>query len=299
MADALVARLTGRALDEQPPVEIQLVVSDSTVLGQSSEAAHVLGVGPVPASVARVIIGAGARDLVHGTGWAARPGMPVDTRDLARRLGREERRVTVRRVHTSRDGRRPVAIDARRRILPPTVRAELAGLATTDCRSSGTAQTAKAPSAGLAAFAAWVRTPPRPPDLAPLTTDGRLFTGALRRFVLLRDPTCRAPWCTAPVRHVDHVRPWFRGGTTSAANASGCCVGHNQVKEQPGWAVSVSHEGLLADGRPHVTSWRSPTGHTWESVAPPLLHRRGPSATSTAADRSPLERHLEELLAAA
>ncbi len=322
MADALVARLTGRAVDEQPPVEIQLVVSDSTLLGQGAEAAHVLGVGPVPASVARALVGAGALDLVHGTGWATRSrtqtrqgsaSTPEDARDLARRLGREERRVTVRRVHTARDGRRPVAIDARRRILPPSLRAQIADGDRQSVATSGSARapslmppSARAPAPEMsspradafAELAAWVRTPPRPPDLAPLVADGRLFTGALRRFVLLRDPTCRAPWCTAPARHVDHVRPWVRGGPTSAANASGCCVGHNQVKEQPGWSVSVSHDGLLAEDQPHTTSWRSPTGRTWESVAPPLLHRRGSSGVATVADHSPLERHLEDLLAA-
>jgi hypothetical protein len=85
-------------------------------------------------------------------------------------------------------------------------------------------------------------------------------------MVLLRDDTCRTPWCDAPIRHIDHARPHATGGTTSYANASGLCQRCNQVKETPGWAHAATPEQLT------VTT---PTGHTYTTATHPITKPRG------------------------
>jgi hypothetical protein len=60
MADVFVARLTGLVTGQATPVAVKLVVSAETLLGDSSEPAHVPGAGVVPASVARQMVGAAA-----------------------------------------------------------------------------------------------------------------------------------------------------------------------------------------------------------------------------------------------
>ena len=53
MADTLVCRTTGQATADEVAVEIQLVVSDETLLGAGDVPARLVGHGPVPAGLAR------------------------------------------------------------------------------------------------------------------------------------------------------------------------------------------------------------------------------------------------------
>ena len=56
----------------------------------------------------------------------------------------------------------------------------------------------------------WLRRLFTRPDTAPWSRwspGARLFPDGLRRFLVLRDQTCRTPWCGAPIRHGDHVDP--------------------------------------------------------------------------------------------
>ncbi|WP_256839879.1 HNH endonuclease [Ornithinimicrobium faecis] len=99
----------------------------------------------------------------------------------------------------------------------------------------------------------------------------RLFTGALRRFLVARDQVCRTPWCDAPVRHVDHVLPFARGGETTEDNGDGLCEACNYDKEAPGWRHEVIDTG---DGA-HVVRVTTPTGHIYDSHAPPVLPTLG------------------------
>jgi Domain of unknown function (DUF222)/HNH endonuclease len=75
--------------------------------------------------------------------------------------------------------------------------------------------------------------------LVALESTRRVFTGLLRRFIMVRDRTCRTPWCDAPIRHVDHVEPAAAGGPTSAENAQGLCEACNYAKQAPGWAAAT------------------------------------------------------------
>jgi hypothetical protein len=53
MADTLVERVTGQATADAVPVEVQVVMSEETLLRGGGEPARVQGGGPVPAGVAR------------------------------------------------------------------------------------------------------------------------------------------------------------------------------------------------------------------------------------------------------
>ena len=104
----------------------------------------------------------------------------------------------------------------------------------------------------------------------------RLFTGPLRRFLVARDQVCRTPWCDAPVRHVDHVVPWARGGATTADGGEGMCEACNYAKEAAGWTHEVVN---LPDGS-HTVKITTPSGHTYYSQPPPILPTLGNRGTS-------------------
>lgn len=134
MADELVARLTTAA--GHPPValnlDIQLVMTDRTLLTGDHEPTILTGYGAIPATL--------ARRLVRHTDDAGK--------------------VWVRRLYLD---------------------------------SSGT--------------------------LADADPRRRLFPKPARDFLIARDQTCRTPWCGAPIRHADHIRPHADGGQTTVANA--------------------------------------------------------------------------------
>ncbi len=104
--------------------------------------------------------------------------------------------------------------------------------------------------------------------LVAMESRSRLAPAGLADLVRARDgTTCRTPWCDAPVRHVDHVRPHADGGSTTDRNLQGLCEACNHAKQAPGWQASVQ---TPAPGRPHTVDLRTPTRHTHRSVAPPL-----------------------------
>jgi hypothetical protein len=113
---------------------------------------------------------------------------------------------------------------------------------------------------------AWIRrlyTAPETGELVAMDSRSRFFPRRLRRLVVLRDQVCRTPGCEAPIRHADHVRSAARGGATSAVNAQGLCEACNYLKESPAWRADV------VSTSPHVVEIRTPTGHLYESHAPP------------------------------
>jgi len=56
MADTLVQRVTGQAQATGTPVEIEVVMTDKTLLAGASEPAHIVGYGTVPADHARTLV---------------------------------------------------------------------------------------------------------------------------------------------------------------------------------------------------------------------------------------------------
>jgi hypothetical protein len=149
-----------------------------------------------------------------------------------------------------------------------------------------------------AAAQVWLRRLYATPDfgtLVAMESSRRLFSAGLRRYLIARDGTCRTPWCDAPIRHLDHVEDHVRGGPTSDANGEGLCERCNHTKTLPGWQVSVVRDRA----GPHTVRWRTPTGATYDSTAPPLLPGATPRTDSGArADFSVLEHTIEVALAA-
>lgn len=90
----------------------------------------------------------------------------------------------------------------------------------------------------------------------------RRFDGPLAGHVRSRDRRCRQPGCDCKIREIDHITAFEAGGPTIEQNAQGLCRRSHTIKHQPGWSVRP-------DGK--ATVWRTPTGHEYRSMAPPLL----------------------------
>ena len=62
----------------------------------------------------------------------------------------------------------------------------------------------------------------------PLTD--RIFTGATRRAIEIRDRQCTHPYCDRPARYcqVDHIKPYTQGGLTTQDNGRLLCGFHNR-----------------------------------------------------------------------
>ena len=56
----------------------------------------------------------------------------------------------------------------------------------------------------------------------------RVFTGATRRAVQVRDRQCFHEYCEVPAERcqIDHAQPWAAGGPTVAANGRPACAFH-------------------------------------------------------------------------
>lgn len=63
----------------------------------------------------------------------------------------------------------------------------------------------------------------------------RLFAGATRRAVEVRDRECYHPTCHLPAERceIDHVRPYAAGGPTTQANGRPACGYHNRRRSRP------------------------------------------------------------------
>ena len=139
-------------------------------------------------------------------------------------------------------------------------------------------------------------------DLVAMESRSRGFTGALAGMIRLRDQSCAAPWCDAPIRDIDHTHPYRDGGATSYVNGEGLCRRCNDTKEQPGWHVHThpdtetsgahrragmesahdeqaggTRNAILAPdhaeqvGNTRRVTWTTPTGRTHTTSPPPLL----------------------------
>jgi hypothetical protein len=93
-------------------------------------------------------------------------------------------------------------------------------------------------------------------------------------MLVLRDQACRTPYCDAPIRHADHIRPHRVGGPTSLANAAGLCERCNHAKEAPGWATRVETSADWSSA--HRSVVMTPTGHPYPSEAPALVTTSAP-----------------------
>lgn len=239
MADTLVERLTGKA-GGISGVEVQLVMTDRALFQGDSEPARLQGYGVVPAQWAREL--ANPEAAGNTTADAGQAGIS------GRRTGGMGRAGTLSQT------------------LAPVRDSE---------------------------YGLWLRrlyTAPTSGELLTTDSKSRLFPPRLRRFIETRDYTCRTPYCDAPIRHIDHVVPWQHGGPTTVDNGAGLCEACNHTKEHPGWTAATTEAGTTqpitteaANTRPgnptpanpgtrtrHTLKLRTPSGHNYESKAPPL-----------------------------
>ncbi len=131
----------------------------------------------------------------------------------------------------------------------------------------------------------WLRrlyTEPSTGQLVGMDSKARLVPCGIARFIAVRDQVCRMPWCGAPIRNFDHIRPFHENGPTRADNLQGLCEACNQAKEAPGWTATVVKAN---SGQLHTVETRTPTGHVYRSTAPPL------PGTAAANRRAPINKH--------
>ena len=253
MADTFVELLTGQARAEDLRVEVQLLMTDRTLLhgilppaavgaaaGQPGEPARVAGGGPGGCPGAFVPSGAEPAVLA---GYGIVPAQWA--RDLIRNA-----QASTGNGNRGAEGSNRVT----------EVRAAEGG-------SGGRGQ--PWPHRREPRSEVWLRRLYTAPDSGRLTamdSRARRVPDGLARLIAARDQICRTPWCGAPIRHYDHIKPFREGGPTSAENIQGLCEACNQAKEAPGWTARGEDPTLCR----HTVVTTTPTGHVYRSTAPPL-----------------------------
>ena len=111
MADTLVERVTGQAHADGTPVEVQLVMTDRTLLAGDNEPAVIPGYGPVSAPVARELVRPTGE--MHRAGVADRDSQPNTAADAD---------VWVRRLFTHPATNELLAMESRARCFPTSLR---------------------------------------------------------------------------------------------------------------------------------------------------------------------------------
>ncbi|HEY1700910.1 MAG TPA: DUF222 domain-containing protein [Trebonia sp.] len=81
--------------------------------------------------------------------------------------------------------------------------------------------------------------------------------GRLRQWLNVRDRTCRNPVCRQPADHCDqdHAIPYDQGGRSCGCNLGAECRGDHQLKQLPGWHVTMDSQGNF--------TWRTPAGRVY------------------------------------
>ena len=115
-------------------------------------------------------------------------------------------------------------------------------------------------------------THPRTGELVAMDSTARAFPPAMRRFLRLRDTSCRGAFCNAAVRHHDHIQPVAAGGPTSLDNGEGLCA-HCNTKETSTAAVErVAGQ----DAAGHQVRWTGHSGRSRITTPTPLIWPRRP-----------------------
>jgi hypothetical protein len=93
-------------------------------------------------------------------------------------------------------------------------------------------------------------------------------TKAMKKWLRVRDETCRFPGCSRPAvrSDIDHTNAWANGGTTDCDNLAHLCEAHHRLKHLSQWQVVQKADGVL--------HWTSPGGRTYRTdpanpVGPP------------------------------
>lgn len=319
MADTLVERVTGAKTVDEIPVEVNLLMTDMTLLNDDDRTAWMDG-HPIPGRLARDI----ALGVASKPAGIRRSPDPEHTESS----GVDDDRTAADQEHPinedplsegdatrDADGGGSLADgDAERDDEPsdqagpePAVRQAGPELAARDEHSREPDATTDPESASvdperppgligpspddLTNAARWIRrlyTDPRTGELTAADPRRRLFRGEVRRFIMLRDQRCRTPWCDAAIHDIDHATRYEDGGETTADNGIGHCQRFNLVKEIPGWKTT---QQTGADGEPSTLTITTPTGHRYTSSAPALQSPVDPApADGPVIDSAPTDR---------
>lgn len=96
----------------------------------------------------------------------------------------------------------------------------------------------------------------------------RVFDGTLETVIRARDGNrCTAPYCDAPIRHIDHAERWAHGGRTEFTNGRGYRAFHNYAREP----LPTKRAGR----RPGHASTRPPAGPAARNRRPVALRATG------------------------
>ena len=106
---------------------------------------------------------------------------------------------------------------------------------------------------------------------------------ALKKYLRLRDGTCRFPGCNRSARHsdLDHTRDTQFGGPTTATNLHHLCPANHNLKHYSDWNATAAPDGTL--------NWTSPAGKHYATdpatrIAPPApAPAPAPAAAAAAA----------------
>lgn len=237
MADALTARVTGQE-QAVAPVEIQLLMTDRTLLAGGDDTAQLEG-HPIPGPVARHLALTGR---LFPEPEAAEDATPPGA------------------AHTPSA---PLASTA----TPPSDSGPGSAPSPAPVPAPAPASDSEPPPSEVRRWIRRLYADPVTGELTSMDTRKRLFTGHMRRFVLARERQCRTPGCEAASRHVHHIKGRARGGTTTLENGAGLCERFNYVVELPGWSTSRdAASGDLVITTPTGHHHRSPIPNQWEAV---------------------------------
>ncbi|UFU04547.1 HNH endonuclease [Ruania suaedae] len=115
----------------------------------------------------------------------------------------------------------------------------------------------------------------------------------LREQVILRDGTCRFPFCHRSARagDLDHIDPHEDGGPTTSTNLAALCRRHHRAKTHAGWTYQVITPGTYHWASPDGAAYLVTPAGTFDLPGSP-----GTAATSTARVR---QRALDSMRTAA
>ncbi len=104
----------------------------------------------------------------------------------------------------------------------------------------------------------WYRMLTDPVTKIPAKQDRNLYKipQKTRKWLQIRDGTCRFPGCTRQARFTDtdHTLPWPQG-PSEIENLACLCKRHHRLKHKMGWKVTQTGNGTL--------TWKAPSGQTY------------------------------------
>ena len=95
-------------------------------------------------------------------------------------------------------------------------------------------------------------------ELVAAESRGRAFPPGMAKLLRWSHQTCRAPYCDAPIRQLDHIHPHAAGGETSVRNGNGLSADCNQ-KESAGLTARVVTD---TDRHRETVEWTSRLGQS-------------------------------------